>query len=230
MARERVYAVVGLGTFGREVCRTLMEKGGKVIAIDNKAALIDRVKNEVTQAILIDTTDEETISRAPLESVDVAIVAIGDNVEASILTTALLKRIGVPRILSRAVSDIHEQVLRQVGADEIVNIEIDEGKRVANRLTSPEVLDTIPISDQISVSELFVPKSMVGVSLANLDLRTKFHVNVVSIKRDKITIDEYGNPNRSEELFFPGAEDALEDGDVLLVVGSNSDIETLKEY
>jgi trk system potassium uptake protein TrkA len=230
MARERVFAVVGLGTFGREVCNTFMEKGGRVIAIDNNPGLIDRIKDSVTQAILIDTTDEETISKAPLEDVDVAVVAIGDNVEASILTTALLKRIGVPRIVARAVSDIHQQVLLQVGADEIVNIEIDEGRRVAQRLISPEVLDNVPISGEISISELYVPKTMLGMKLAEVDLRKRFRVNIVSIKRDVVTIDEQGNPSRSERLVFPGADDVLEEGDVLVVVGTNDDIEKVKEY
>lgn len=230
MAREKVFAVVGLGTFGRELCATLMEKGGKVIAIDNQARLIDRVRDEVTQAILIDSTDEDTIAQAPLQDVDVAVVAIGDNIEASILTTALLKRIGVPRIVARAVTDIHQQVLRQIGADEIVNIEIDEGRRVAQRLISPEVLDTVPLSEQISMAELYAPHSVVGSTLEQVDLRNKFRVNIVSIRRDDISVDEQGNPRRRERLIFPAAGDRLEEGDILIVVGSNEDIDALRGY
>ncbi len=230
MAREKVFAVVGLGTFGRELCATLMEKGGKVIAIDNQAKLIDRVRDEVTQAMLLDSTDEEAISQAPLGDVDIAIVAIGDNFEASILTTAQLKRIGVPRIVARAISDIHQQVLRQVGADEIVNIEIDEGRRIGQRLISPEVLDTVPISEQISMAEIYAPRSFLGKTLREVDLRSTLRLNIVSIRRDEISVDGEGNPSRHERLIFPGAADVLEESDVLIVVGSNEDLDVLRGY
>ena len=152
MAKEKVFAVIGLGAFGRKLCEVITERGGKVIAIDNDASLIDKIKDTATQAILLDATDVESLTNAPFDDVDVAVVAIGNNITSSILTTALLKRIGVPYILARAITERHEQVLKQVGADEIVNIEIDEGLRIGNKLISPDVLDRIPVSQSVSVT------------------------------------------------------------------------------
>ena len=106
-AKEKVYAVIGLGTFGRRVAEVISDRGGEVIAIDNDPELIDKVKDSVTQAVLLDSTDELSLANAPFDDVDVAVVAIGDNIAASILTTALLKRIGIPYILARSISELH---------------------------------------------------------------------------------------------------------------------------
>ena len=229
MAKEKVFVVVGLGTFGRRVCVVLGEKGGKVIAIDQDPALVDRIKDEVTQAILLDTTDEESLSKVPLEDSDFAVVAIGDNIEASVLSTALLKRAGVPYILSRAVNEIHGQVLKQVGADEVVNIEIDEGTRIAQRLISPEVLDRVPLSKAMSMAEVYVQRNFWGKSLGELDLRRHSGVNVVAIRRNVTTVDELGNPLQNEEIIFPDAATELSESDVVMVVGRNEDIDAFKE-
>jgi trk system potassium uptake protein TrkA len=228
MAKDKVFAVIGLGTYGKKVAEVLTEKGAQVIAIDNSPENVDRIKNSVTAAVLIDSTDESALLKAPLDDVDTAIVAIGDQIEASILTTALLKRRGIPYIVSRAVSDIHETVLRQVGANEVINLEVAEGIRVAQRLIAPEVLDTIPISGDFSLAEMYVPKIFIGRSLEELKIREKFSVTVISIKRTHIDTDSVGNPTRREELIFPKARDILQDSDILFVVGKNPDIEELK--
>ena len=229
MAKEKVFAVIGLGTFGKKVAEVLAEKGAQVIVIDNSPDNVERIKNSVTAAVLINSTDETALLKAPLDDVDTAIVAIGDRIEASILTTALLKKRGIPYIVSRAVSDIHETVLRQVGANEVINLEVAEGIRVAQRLVAPEVLDTIPISGDYSLAEMYVPKIFIGRSLAELKIREKFRVTVISIKRTRIDTDSVGNPSRQEDLVFPKASDILQDSDILFVVGKNSDIEELKD-
>jgi trk system potassium uptake protein TrkA len=228
MAKNRVFAVIGLGTFGKKVCEVLSEKGAQVIALDNDQDTIERIKNKVTAALLIDSTDEVSLMKAPLDDVDIAIVAIGDKIEASILTTALLKKRGIPYILSRAVSEIHETVLRQVGANEIINLEIAEGIRVAQRLVAPEVLDNIPISKEFSLAEIYVPKLFVDKTLAELKIREKFNVIVIAIKRNQIDIDQEGNPLHHEQLLFPSAQDKMLETDILFVVGRNEDIEELK--
>jgi trk/ktr system potassium uptake protein len=230
MAKEKVFAVIGLGAFGRKVCEIITDRGGRVIAIDNDPSLIDRIKDIATQAILLDATDVDSLTNAPFDDVDVAVVAIGDNITSSILTTALLKRVGVPYILARAITELHEQVLKQIGADEIVNIEIDEGVRIGSKLMSPEVLDRIPVTQTVSVAELYPPKTFIGKNLASLDLRGKFSINVISITRVTLSIDESGNPVRNEQVLFPGGEDILEDTDILLIVGKNEDIDALREY
>ena len=226
---EKVFAVFGLGAFGMEVCRGLIDKGGKVIAFDHRAQPIEKIKDLVTQVMVLDSTDEDALRSAPLENVDVAIVAIGDDVEASILTTALLKNIGVPYVIARAVSDIHMRVLRQIGANEVINLEIEEGRRVASRLLTAEVLETIPVTEDYSIVELYVPESMVGKSLERLDLRAGYKVNVIAIERFKTAVDEEGNPVKEERVILPTKDDVLLSDDILIVVGRNSDLEAFRE-
>lgn len=226
--KEKVFAVIGLGTFGGKVCEDLAAKGGKVIAIDNQPELIEKVKDTVTQSILLDSTDETAMGQVPFADVNIAVVAIGENIEASILTTAILKRLGIPYILARAVTDIHNQVLRQVGADEVVNIEIEEGKRIAQRLISPEILDNIAVTENISVSEVYVPKGFIGQTLEKLNLRKKLNVNIVAILRTTLSVDEEGNPVKTDNAVFPDAKEVLQESDILLVVGKNEDLNVFR--
>jgi trk system potassium uptake protein TrkA len=229
MAKESVFVIIGLGAFGRQLCETLVEKRASVIAVDSQPELIDRVKDSVTQAVRIDATDEDSLNQLSFDDVRTAVVAIGDNVEASILTTALLKRIGVPHILARAVSDIHAQVLKQVGADEVVNLEIDEGRNIASRLAAPEILDNTPISESISIAELPTPSSILGRELLKLDLRRRYRINIIAVKRVELGVDEVGNPQKQETVIFPEPGTVLQERDVLLLVGKNEDIERFKE-
>jgi len=190
--------------------------------------LIDRVKDSVTQAILIDSTDEDSIRSAPLAEIDVAIVAIGDDMEASILTTAILKNIGVPYIISRAISEIHAQVLKQVGATEILFIEIEEGRRLAQRLISPDVLDRIPISQNQTLAEIVTPPALTGKTLHKADLQKKYGITVISIKRKKTIIDDQGTPRIDEVILQPKPSAVFEKEDILVVVGRDEDIDALQ--
>ncbi|MCD6440591.1 MAG: TrkA family potassium uptake protein [Candidatus Marinimicrobia bacterium] len=229
MAKDKIFAVFGLGTFGLEVCRVISEKGGTVIAIDNQVDLIEKVKNMVTQAILIDSTDEQSLKNAPIEDIDVAVVGIGQNVESSILTTAVLKNLGVPYIIARAISDIHGQVLKQVGATEVVNIEIEEGKRIANKLISPDIIDKFYIGQNQLLAEVVISKKFVGKSIMELDLRRKTNVNIISIKRINTTVDELGNPVVESMVEFPSPSTVIKKNDILVVVGTEKDIDRLKD-
>ncbi len=226
--KEKIFAVLGLGTFGSKVCEILSERGGKVMAIDKDPLLIEKVKDHVTQSILLDSTDETAMNQIPYTDIDVAIVAMGETIEASILTTAILKRLGIPYIVARAVTDIHTQVLRQVGADEVINIEIEEGQRIAQKLISPEILDRIAITENISVAEIYVPKDFPGKELRKLDIRNKMHVNIVAIIRTTLDVDEEGNPIKKDSAVFPDAQEVLQESDILLVVGKNEDLDSFR--
>lgn len=226
---EKVFAVFGLGAFGMEVCRGLIAKGGKVIAFDSRTQPIEKIKDLVNQVMVLDSTDEDALRSAPLENVDVAIVAIGDDVEASILTTAILKDIGVPYIIARAVTDVHMRVLRQIGANEVINLEIEEGQRVASRLLTAEILETIPVTEDYSIVELYVPEGMVGKSLERLNLRADYMVNVIAIERFKTSVDEEGNPVKEERVILPTKDDVLLGDDILIVVGRNTDLDAFRE-
>jgi len=226
---EKVFAVFGLGSFGSEVCRVLAEKGARVLAFDHRPEPLEKIREVVKQTHLLDSSDEDAMMSAPLEGIDVAIVAIGEDTEASILTTALLKNIGVPYIIARASSDIHLRVLKMVGATVVINLEIEEGRRVASRLLTVEALDTIPVTDDYSIVEFPVPESMVGKSLEKLNLRKVHQVNVIAIERFESAVNGEGNPAREERVILPDKDDILVHGDVLIVVGRNTDIEALSE-
>ncbi len=227
MAKSKVFAVIGLGAFGEKLCRVLSDKGGQVIAIDHDPETIERMKNTVTAAVHVNATDEAALMKAPLDEVDVAVVAIGDDIEASILVTALLKKRNVPYILARAVSEIHQTVLRQVGANEVVNLEIDEGARIGQRLISPEVFDTIPLSKTVSFAEIQLPGLFHGQTIAKISLPEKFKLTIAAVRRSQQLIDDVGNPETAEELITPAADTVLKENDVLLVVGKNEDIAAL---
>ena len=230
MGKEKNFGIFGLGTFGLQVCNTLVSKGAKVIAIDNSSEKIEKVKNTAIQALLLDSTDEEALNNAPIEDIDIAIVGMGDSIESSILTTAILKKKGVPRIIARAISEIHERVLKQIGATEVINLQIEEGKRLANSLMSPEVIDRIELGNQQVLAELVVPQSFVDKSLAALDLRKNLNVNIVSIKRHDRSIDDDGAPIGEEKVIFPTAETGFQENDRLIVAGLEVEIEKMKEY
>lgn len=226
--KKKVFAVFGLGTFGQRVATVLAEKGGEVIVLDNNAAHIEAFKNRVTSAILIDSTDEKALMKAPLDDVDTAIVAIGESVETSIITTALLKQRGIPYIVSRAISNIHAQILHQIGANEVINLQEEEGTRIAQRLIAPEVLDTIPISKDFSIAEVYVPSTFIGKPVSDMALEIKFSVQLVAIKRIVIDVDSEGNPIRTEEILFPKGVFILQDSDILILVGKNRDLDELR--
>ncbi len=226
---EKVFAVIGLGTFGRQLCSTFIERGASVIAIDNQAELIDRVKDDVTQAIKVDSTDEESLEKVPFDDVQTAIVAIGENIEASILTTALLKRKGIQYILARAISELHSQVLRQVGADEVVNLEIDEGIKIAQRLATPDISERFQIGSALSLVEMKPPKAVQNKQLLKLDLRNKYRISVVAIYRTQHSVDDVGNPVKEETVLFADPTTVLSEQDTVLIVGKNEDIDKFKE-
>ena len=164
-----------------------------------------------------------------IEDIDIAVVAIGENIEASILTTALLKKSGTAYIIARAISEIHAQVLKQIGANEVINVEIEEGRRLANRLMTPDILDRIYIGKNQVITEMLVPKMFVGKSILQIDLRRKYNLNVISIKRTQTEIDENGQPLEVQVVNFPNPSLELKANDTLLVVGAESDIEKIRD-
>ncbi len=226
---QKVFAVFGLGAFGQTVAEVLAEKGGDVIVVDNDPALIESLKNKVTTALLLDSTDEKALAKAPIDDVDVAIVAMGDDLEVNIITTALLKQRGIPYIVCRSTSGIHGQVLRQIGANEVINLQKNVGKNLAQRLIASEVLDTIQISEEYSFSEMYVPEDFIGEPCEKLQLEEKFSLHLCAVKRIKTELDNGGNPLQKETILLNPEKEILEDSDILLIIGRNPDIEEFKK-
>lgn len=222
------FLVIGLGTFGRKVAVTLLENGAEVVAVDRDKDKVEMVKDKMTIAMVLDSTDEEAMRTAHIEDVDAAVVALGNAQEEAILTTAILKRMGIFPIMARAANTLYEHVLKLVGADRVVIIEEQMGVYEAKRLLAPEIREKIVLTTGHSLVELKARKEFIGKSLKDLDIRNRYGVNVVSIQRKKTNVNEQGKVYESVEVNdLPGPEDTVQKDDVLLVVGAEDDIERM---
>lgn len=213
---KKQYAVIGLGRFGGSICKALSSQGMEVLAIDVSEERVNEFSNIATHAVIADTTDESVLKSLGLRNFNHVIVAIGDNLQASILTTLILKELGVEKITVKAQNDYHEKVLRKIGADTIVHPERDMGERVANNIISNNVLDYLELSDEHSIVELIAGHKMNGKTLIELDIRANFGVNIVAIKKN-----EHINVS-------PQADYSIEEGDILIVIGADKDIDRLE--
>ncbi|MBS3885774.1 MAG: TrkA family potassium uptake protein [Dethiobacter sp.] len=216
--KARQFAVIGIGRFGASVAAKLYEMGYDVLAIDTSESRIDGIVDRVTHAVVADSTSETALKSLGISNFDVVIVAIGQDIQASILTTLVLKEMGVKQIVTKALTEQHGKVLQKIGADRIVFPERDMGIRVANNLAATNVLDFIELSPDFSIVEFIATAEMVGKSLNELDLRAKFGVNVLAIR----TSDK--NINVS-----PGASDKIQAGDLLIMVGENTSLQKMGE-
>ncbi|HLR75795.1 MAG TPA: TrkA family potassium uptake protein [Virgibacillus sp.] len=215
---KRDYAVIGLGRFGGSVCRELSLEGMPVLAIDLNENRINEFKNIASHAVIADATDEATLKELGINNIDHVIVAIGDNIQASILTTVMLSDMGIKKITVKAQNDYHERILKKIGAHQVVHPERDMGKRIAHSIISNNILDYLELSDEHSIVEVKAGEKMVGKTLAELGIRAKYGCNVVAIKSgDDINVS-------------PGAQLKLQADDILIVVGSNDDISKFEKH
>lgn len=222
------FAVIGLGKFALTVAETLAQKGAEVIAIDNDEKKLESIKNLVTNAVCLDSTDEEAMRAANIQNVDAVVLGIGETREISILTAALLRKIGISRIYAKADSDLHARILKMIGVQHVIFPEQYVGREIANLLLSQHLFSYMELSKGHSLVEAAVPTQFIGKSLKELDLRKTYRVNVVAIKRRKPSVDEMGNNVISEETnVLPNAEDVFEKGDTIVVVGKKEDIDRL---
>lgn len=220
----RRFAVIGLGKFGGTVVQSLAERDAEVIAVDKDEKVVDTFAEIATVAVRLDSTDEEALKTQGIDKVDVAIVSIGDF-EASILTTALLKRLGVPTVITKAnqsVSQIQERILNLVGADRVVLPEVEMGKKLAQNLLVSNILDYLRISEKYSAAEIKSPRMFWNKKIGELKIREKFKVNILEIKK---TPAEGKNKQIETINYLPYSEDVIEEGDILLVIGEEEDIE-----
>lgn len=210
---KQQFVVVGLGRFGGAVCKTLVELGHEVIGIDRNMRRVQEFSGMLPFVYEADSTDEGVLRELGVHNVDHAIVAIGDDLQASILTTLILKDLGVPTVTAKAASEYHRRVLERIGADHIVQPERDTGVRVAHRLTNKNFVDYLELSPEFSLVEVVAPKEMHGKSLKQLNVRAKYGCNIVAIRHTDNTVN-----------VSPLADDVIREGDVLVIIGSNHDI------
>lgn len=209
---KKEFVVIGLGRFGGSIVSELVELNADVMAVDIDPTLVDDYADIATQAVALDSTDETALRSLGIHNVEHVIIAIGENIQSSILTTLILKELGVPILTVKAQNDHHEKVLEKVGADHIVRPERDMGVRVANNIVSNNILDYLELSDEHSIAELNVNGKIAGESLMDLDVRAKYGINIVAIKRSQ------------DIIVSPRAEEKIEKGDILIVIGSDIDI------
>jgi trk system potassium uptake protein TrkA len=226
----RYVAVIGLGTFGQTVARELTDEGAKVIAIDKDRERVEAIKESVSYAVALDSVDAAALKSIGIQDVDIAVVCIGEDVEANLLSTLLLKKMGVKKIWSRAISPLQHEILKTLEVDEIVSLEEEMGRIVARSLVSPSIKKHIPLSSEHSMIEIVVPKDVVGKTIQELDLAEKYHIVIAATRRKIPHVDNRGERTFKEQLDVPPSFDRkIEETDVLLVVGTDENIRKFTE-
>lgn len=215
---KKQFVVIGLGRFGGSITKTLVSLGHEVMALDQDEAKVNEFSQLATQAVQADSTDEQALKELGIRNFDHAIVAIGDNIQASILTTLILKDMGVIKVTVKANNDYHSKVLEKIGADRIIHPERDMGVRVAHHIVSENVIDYIELSPEYSLVEVIASQAMDSKTLGDLDIRANYGCNVMAIKTGD-----------NEMNISPRAEDEIQKGDILVVIGSNKDINHFEE-
>ncbi|OAH58593.1 potassium uptake system protein [Domibacillus aminovorans] len=211
MVRQQ-YAVVGLGRFGTSVARRLHEAGHDVLGIDVNEERVEDAELYVTHAVVADTTEEKTLTAVGIRNFDCAIVAIGNDIQSSILTTLLLKEQGVKKVIAKALSKHHGKVLEKVGADWVIYPERDMGERVANQLLSPNILNYIELSKEYNIEEIVTPPGMAGKSLQEINIRAKYNISVIAIV------------SGTDIIVSPSPAQIIHKEDLLVVIGDRKSL------
>ncbi len=216
---KKQFIVIGLGRFGSSVATALASAGNDVLGVDTSESLVEDMAPFLTHAVQADATEEKSLKALGITNFDVAVVAIGGDIQASIMVTMLLKELGVPKVVVKAQSDIHAKVLERIGADKIVFPERDMGNKLALNLASENIIDFIEVSPDYSMMEVDTVRKWVGKTLSDLNFRQSYHVNIIAIKKSNGDIN-----------INPSATDAIEENDSMIVVGLNEDIRKLVDY
>ena len=210
------YLIIGLGRFGQTLARQLCALGAEVLAVDKRSDLVQQVADDVTHAVVGDTQDKEVLRALGARNFDCAIIAVGSNLAASVLTAMNLKELGVPYIICKAHDETHRRVLEKLGVDRVTIPEQENAQRLARSLNSHNVLEYIELSPDYGILDIPAPAAWIGKTLRELNIRAKLGVNIIAIRHDgKIEV-------------APGADFALKENTVLVVLGTNDKLAKLK--
>ncbi|HPQ46608.1 MAG TPA: TrkA family potassium uptake protein [Clostridia bacterium] len=210
------YLVLGLGRFGKAFAKTLSELGHDVLGVDRNPQVVQDVSEELAHVITSEISNEEFLKSIGVSNFDAAVVAIGNDLQSSILTTALLKELGAKYIISKAQNDLHAKVLMTVGANRVIFPERDMGIRVANNLASHNIIDSIQLSGDHSIMETSIPEKWVGKTINELAIRAKYKVNILAVRKGD-TLD-----------ISPGADYVFKEDDIVSIMGKNKDLKDLQ--
>jgi len=213
------FAVIGTGSFGYHVAKALYENKNEVIAIDRNKDRVQAIEPFCTSAMVQDVTDMEGLKGLGLEEMDAVIVSTGANIKPSILICFHLSRLGIKRIIAKAEDDDHGEILMQLGATEIIRPGVDMAHRLAMRLTSPNIVEFLPLGEDYNIAHVEPPPSFIGKSLKDLDLRKRYEVNIIAVKES--------DPERF--VIVPNADFTVEENDILIILGKETDLTKIRE-
>lgn len=209
------YVVIGLGKFGRSIAKNLSEEGKNVLAIDGNPKNIESVENIVTHAVSADVSKKDVLYSLGVQNFDCAIVCIGDDLSASMLSTLICKELGVPYIIAKAQNDQHKELLEKVGANLVIFPEVYMSKKLTTALVDPYANELVKFNDNYKIVEIKCPNNWESKTIGEINVRKKYNVNIILIRRD-------------EEVIEPLPESLLEDGDSLVIAGTPKNIESIE--
>ncbi|MFB9327386.1 potassium channel family protein [Paenibacillus aurantiacus] len=215
--KKSQFVIIGLGRFGSSLAKELVELGYEVLGVDKDEEAVQDLSQVLTHAVVAEATDEDVLRSIGVRNFDCGVVAIGDDIQASILTTILLKDMGVKKVVAKAMTELHGRVLEKIGVDRVVYPERDMGIRVAHQLVSPNLLDYIELSKDYTIAELTVPRCLNGKSLQELNPRGRFGCSIVAINKPQGVI------------IAPVATEVLAEKDVMVIIGTNEGIEQFED-
>jgi trk system potassium uptake protein TrkA len=215
----RRFAVIGLGKFGFHLAKALFEDGHEVIAIDKDKERVQEIQPFSTQAVVADTTHKEILKTLGIDQMDGVLVSTGEDIAASILVTLYLKELKVKQILVKAMNEDHGKILERIGATEVIYPEKQMALKTARSLSTPNILDFIPMVENYTLVELAPPTVFIGKTLSGLDLRVKHNVYVIGVK--EVLTDNF--------ILVPPADFVVKDSDILFVIGHKDNIATLEK-
>lgn len=220
---KKQFAVIGLGRFGYSIAKTLTELGCEVIAVDKDEERVKKISEFVEQALQLEAMDEKSLKSIGIQNVDVAIVSIGEDIEASTLVVMILKEMGIKHIIAKAVTRLHGKVLENLGVTRVVYPEKEMAIRVAHTLIKPNIIEQLDLSQEYSIVELPAPEKFVNKTLNDIQLRTKHGVNLIATKRKVI------ENNEKKEVWNvnPMADDVIQKDDILVLIGANEALDKL---
>lgn len=226
-------AVIGLGRFGQSLVENLVDRGVEVIAIDKNRERVDAVKDKATLAVILDSEDEKVLKAQGIDKVDVAVVSMGENdFRSNVLTTVLLKKIGVKTVISRAFEHIDKEILENIGADKVVFAEVELGQKLARSIAAPNLLECIPMdeNENYSIAQIQAPKKFLGKKIGDLQVASKYHVNIILIRHNIEYMDKNGKVKTRETFnYVPSADTIIDEDDILWVAGKTDDIENISK-
>ncbi len=222
------YIIVGMGNFGAYLSIRLTEMGHEVIGVDSQMGKIDLIKEKITHAVNLDATDLSAVKTLPIKDVDVVIVGIGEDFGASIMATAIFKQLKVKRLISRAISPLHETVLQAIGVEEIIHPEEETAERLSKRLEMKGIIDSLSLSENFNIVEAEAPDRYVGRTIEEIDLRGNFNINILTILRFEEKQNIFGvsqQRKRAQGVVSPHTR--INKGDILVLFGDIKDIQEM---